>query len=108
MRPTTEHTPKTVAEIVSFHLKDGVDVETFQDAADKTAEAVRAFGGCLGRHLTCAADGLWTDIVIWKDMDTALKAAETVVQDPAFAPFGSMIDPTTVSMRHSEVVWQMD
>lgn len=108
MRPTPEQTAKTVAEIVTFQLNDGVDVETFEYAAAHTAPVIRANGGCLARHLTCDADGLWTDIVIWKDMETAENAAETVVNDPAFAPFGAMIDPTSVSMRHAEIVWQMD
>jgi len=108
MRPTTETAPKHVAEIVSFRLNDGTDPGAFLASAEQTAPIIRAFGGCLGRHLTCDAEGLWTDIVIWQDMTTAMKAAEVIVQDPAFAPFGAMIDGATVKMRHADILWQMD
>ena len=108
MRPTAETPENTVLELVSFRLNDGVDPTAFLAAAADTAPILKGFGGCLGRHLSCDADGLWTDSVLWKDMDTALRAAETVVQDPGFAPFGAMIDGATVSMRHATVAWQMD
>ena len=59
----------------------------------------------LKRSLT-VDNGLWTDYVLWKDRETALKAAEVVPKDPRFADFGKAIDPASVKMRHADVKMQ--
>ncbi|MEL6608667.1 MAG: hypothetical protein AAFO58_11750 [Pseudomonadota bacterium] len=95
------------AEIVSFRLIDGADPAAFLDAAAATRAVLEAFGGCRARYLTRGDDGTWTDIVIWTDRATALAAAQHVVKDPAFAPFGAMIDGPSVTMGHADILWQM-
>jgi hypothetical protein len=49
------------------------------------------------------ASGGWSDVIECTSMDDALAAAEAVMQDPAFALFGTMIDPDTVQMRHAPI-----
>ena len=92
-------------EIVTFRLVKEAKKEDFVAAADETKKAIADFGGCNGRYLSADAsgNGLWTDMVIWKDQETALKAAQVIPRHPSFAKFGSMIDPASVAMRHSNV-----
>ena len=102
----TENTP--VMEIVNFRLQDGTNPEDFRAAARALDDLLRERGTASARTLVCDADGLWTDIVQWRNMDEAQSAAEELVKDPAFAPFGAMIDPGSVQMRHAAVHHQME
>ncbi len=75
--------------------------------AQATDPAVRAAPGFISRKLSKDADGIWTDYILWQSMGDAMNAAKTVVNEPAFAPFGSAIDLETLVMRHQTVLWQM-
>jgi hypothetical protein len=97
----------TTIELVSFRLKAGTDRDSFLHGARRTEALIRRQPGFQGRMLTEASDGTWRDVVTWDSHDTALQAAEKVMADPEFAPFVAMIDPATVSMSHSALVWQM-
>lgn len=94
------------AEIVTFRLVPGMTKEAFRAAAKDTLPVVQEFGGCLHRSLSVNEEhggSLWMDYILWKDRETALKAAEVVPKDPRFAAFGAAIDPQTVKMHHSDV-----
>ena len=97
-----------VMETVSFRLMPGTDVAAFLDAAADTEARLRAKGTLVRRLLSRDASGGWSDVIEWTSMDDALAAAEAVMQDPAFAPFGAMIDPDTVQMRHAPILWRME
>jgi quinol monooxygenase YgiN len=99
--------PMRTLELVTFRLKPGTDRAAFLAAARQTEAAIRRQPGCLARMLAEAGDGTWTDIVTWSGHAEALAAAEAVMADPDFAPFGAMIDGPTVVMSHSALVWQM-
>ncbi|MCU0903792.1 MAG: hypothetical protein MUE83_07940 [Tabrizicola sp.] len=94
-------------ELVTFRLTAGTDRAAFLENARRTEAAVRRQPGFLARMLTEAPDGTWTDIVTWASHGDAMAAAEAVMSDPDFAPFGAMIDGSTVDMSHSTLVWQM-
>jgi len=96
-----------VAEIVSFQLNAGVDETRFLADAKATAPIVRAASGFVSRSLSKGEDGIWTDYILWQSLKDAQNAAKTVVNDPAFAPFGAAIDFETLVMRHQIVLWQM-
>eukprot|EP00339_Tiarina_fusa_P004579 CAMPEP_0117039186 /NCGR_PEP_ID=MMETSP0472-20121206/27526_1 /TAXON_ID=693140 ORGANISM="Tiarina fusus, Strain LIS" /NCGR_SAMPLE_ID=MMETSP0472 /ASSEMBLY_ACC=CAM_ASM_000603 /LENGTH=111 /DNA_ID=CAMNT_0004749623 /DNA_START=71 /DNA_END=406 /DNA_ORIENTATION=- len=91
------------AEIVTFRLVEGISPSRFLEDAKKTLPVVQEFGGCLERSLSVDEGGLWTDYIIWKDRETALKAAAEVPKDPRFADFGMAIDPASVDMHHADV-----
>jgi hypothetical protein len=97
-----------VLETASFRLMPGTDVATFLEAAAKTEASLRARGSIVRRLLSRNASGGWSDVIEWTSMDDALAAAEAVMQDPAFALFGTMIDPDTVQMRHAPILWRME
>ncbi len=96
-----------VAEIVTFRLNAGVDEAQFLSDAKATDAIVRAAQGFITRTLSKGGDGVWTDYILWQTLADAQAAAKTVVNDPAFAPFGQAIDFETVVMRHEAVQWQM-
>jgi hypothetical protein len=93
-----------VAEIVTFRLRPGIDEADFRAAARATGPAAAALPGFLRRCLSRDAQGLWTDHVEWADLGRAEAAAAAVKALPVFAPFGAMIDPEGLSMRHAAVI----
>jgi hypothetical protein len=95
-------------ETVAFHLVPGTDPAAFLAAARGTEAALRRQPGFLSRMLTRGDDGTWTDLVLWASHPEALAAAEAVMSDPAFAPFGAMIDMAGARMSHAPLVWRMD
>ncbi len=97
-----------VLEIVSFRVVQGTDTADFLNAARATEAMLRDRGALVRRFLTVDDNGLWTDVIEWTSMDEALAAAEAVMQHPDFAPFGSMIDGSTVQMRHAPILWRME
>ncbi|MXQ07741.1 hypothetical protein GQ651_07770 [Alphaproteobacteria bacterium GH1-50] len=97
-----------VLEIVTFRLLDGTDEAAFLTAAAGTEALLRERGSLVRRALVRDADGLWTDVVEWTSIEAAMAAAEAVMSHPDFAPFGAMIDPGTVTMRHAPIRWRMD
>lgn len=101
--PATEQ----VAEIVTFRLLPGTDPQAFIKAAEATGPLLRETGGVIRRTLSVDDSGLWTDHIIWTSMEVAKSAAETVTQQPEFAPFANMIAPDDVTMRHAPVRLQM-
>ncbi len=108
MSPENDPANTPVMEIVSFRLQDGTNAKDFQNAARAIDRLLRERGTASARTLVCDADGLWTDIVQWRNMDEAQAAAEDLVKDPAFAPFGAMIAPGSVQMRHAAIRHQME
>lgn len=96
-----------VAEIVTFRLLPGLDQTGFLALARATEAPLAAQPGFLRRSLSVDDTGLWTDYVEWTDLPTALMAAEAVMADPAFAPFGQAIDPQGMVMRHAPILWRM-
>lgn len=103
-KTTMASTTIPCAEIVTFRLKEGVSPSQFQSFAKETLPVLQEFGGCLSRSLTVdTKTDLWTDYILWKDLETALKAAEHIPNDPRFADFGNAIDPESVAMRHDRV-----
>ena len=108
METNTATTTTPCAEIVTFRLSGALSKAHFLEAAQKTLPVLQKFGGCLNRNLSVDDKGVWTDYILWKDHETAMKAAEVVPKDPRFADFGAAVDPGSVDMRHATVdlLWQ--
>lgn len=97
-----------VIEIVSFRVLDGTSQRDFLAAAAGTDAALRLQPGFVSRKLLQSPDGTWIDLVEWKDLPKAQAAAQAMMEEPSFRPFMAMIDPATVKMSHSALVWRMD
>ncbi len=94
-------------EHVTFRLVPGTDRAAFLTAARATEAVVRRQSGFVTRMLVEAEDGTWSDIVTWASHADAMAAADAVMTDADFAPFGAMIDEPTIQMTHSALVWQI-
>lgn len=92
--------PTNVVEVVLFRLNEGADVEAFLRAAQATFDLLASQKGYLSRELSVADDGLWTDIVHWADLETALSAANSIMTDPLGQAFGAYIAAETIVMTH--------
>jgi Antibiotic biosynthesis monooxygenase len=96
-----------VMEIVTFRLNPGITDAAFLAAARGTEAMVATQPGFIRRALLRDDTGEWTDTVEWQSLTLAHAAAETLMADPAFAPFGGAIDMTSLTMRHVPILWQM-
>ena len=97
-----------VAEIVSFKLNDGVSDAEFVEISKASEAFVAAAPGFMSRQLSKGDDGVWTDYVLWQNIDAA-RAMAKAFPDQDFAPtLMGMIAPDSVQMRHQHVLWQMD
>jgi len=97
----------TTIEHVTFRLTPGTSSDRFLTEAKRGEALVRRQPGFRSRMLTEGADGIWSDIVTWDSHAQAMTAAETLMADPAFLSFCTLIDPASVQMTHSSLVWQM-
>ncbi len=91
---------KTVIEAVEFKLKPDVEVANFIEAAKQSASFIQSLDGFIKRTLSSNEDGLWMDIVEWKDMASAKSAADTFMQAHEVMAFCAMIDMDTTKMQH--------
>jgi hypothetical protein len=96
-----------VMEVVTFRLTPGITDAAFIVAAKGTEAMVAAQPGFVRRSLLRDDAGEWTDSIEWQSLAQAQTAAEILMANPAFAPFGAAIDMTSLSMRHTPILWQM-
>lgn len=97
-----------VAEIATFQLNDGISDADFINIS-KTSEAfVAAAAGFISRKLSKGEDGVWTDYVLWQDMEAAQLAGKAFFEQDFCQTLMAAINPGTVLMRHQHVLWQME
>lgn len=89
-----------VFEIAEFKLNSGVDEAAALKAAEKVSQFAKEQAGFIRRSLTKSSDGIWIDVIEWKNMENAKLAGSKFFQDPRNAEFGAMIDGETVRMQH--------
>ncbi|MGZ2258276.1 hypothetical protein [Roseobacter sp. A03A-229] len=96
-------TAPTVAEIVTFRLKEGRDPAEFARAAEAMTPFLRSTGAMISRTLSADADGLWTEFITWTSEAAAKSAAEAMFARSEAGPFMEMIDQSDMSMRHAAI-----
>ena len=97
-----------VLEMVSFRLTTGTTTDAFVTAAKATEAPLRRQPGFVRRTLVMGADGTWTDLVEWTNMEMAESGAQAMMAEPAFQPFMALIDMASVRMGHPAIQWRMD
>ncbi|CUH48664.1 MULTISPECIES: hypothetical protein [Ruegeria] len=94
-----------IAETVTFKLAADVTKEDFVNIMKGTESFVRNADGFVFRRLSAGDDGLWTDTVIWADMDCAQSAAAAFPKQDFAPAVMAAIAPDTVTMRHDAIHW---
>ncbi|KAA2301824.1 hypothetical protein FY526_23015, partial [Clostridioides difficile] len=93
-----KNNPDDVLELVMFRLKEDTDPIQFVAAAGELEQLlVSQIPGFLRRTLMCTNDGTsWTDLIFWRDMQSALSALKHLPTTVEFKSFVSMIDPKDI------------
>lgn len=92
-----------VTEIVLFRLNEGVQESEFLADAQATFDLLKTYDGYIHRELSATEDGLWVDVVTWRDMQTAMGVADNFMNHPVGQKFGAHINGETVQMSHSHL-----
>jgi hypothetical protein len=96
---------KNALEIVTFKIKDGVNVTDFlKAAAELEASFARKQEGFLSRTFARREGNEWVDVIRWQTMADAEAAAKAAMESPACAPMFGMIDEPSVKMMHFEIL----
>ena len=85
-------------ELVVFKVKDADKARVARRAAQETVRTYDGFLSWTG-YESCEDQGLFADVVLWRDLATAKAAAEKVMKDPGFAAVMAEIDGL-VSLSH--------
>lgn len=108
MTSTSSANDAPIIEIVTFRLAEGSDEKAFLDAAMATEDLLHRKGAKIENRVLVKDDtGIWSDVIHWHSGQQARAIAAEVVSAPEFQPFMAMIEPDTVTMRHSSIHWTM-
>ncbi|MGH2585612.1 MAG: antibiotic biosynthesis monooxygenase family protein [Dehalococcoidia bacterium] len=90
-----------VIELVLYRLKEGADEARFLKDADALTDVLRTLPGFVSRRLlTAVEDGQWADLVEWRSMEEALRAAEVFPTLQEVEPLIETVNMTNVTMLH--------
>ncbi len=91
-------------ELVVFKTKPSFTKEQVIEAAEALNPIVTKFNGYLGRTLSVAEDGTWSDIVYWTDKESAEFSVKEVMKSETCQTFFAMIDEKSMQFMHMEPV----
>jgi hypothetical protein len=87
-------------EVVLFAVKHGTPDTLLRTKALAVTPVLRMIPGFIDRKFGKSEDGKYIDIVYWTNLETAQKAAEQVMQIPVCLEYFSLIDESTMEMKH--------
>lgn len=95
---------KTIIEIVTFHLRDGVDEKQFL-AENENVEKnhVVKQPGFISRETARGEDGEWLVVVHWQSAKDADASMNSFAAAPSAKTFMSFIDDATMKMKRYDL-----
>jgi heme-degrading monooxygenase HmoA len=91
-------------EVVNCRPKIDVEASEFEAAASAITNALSGMEGFVARDFGRDSNGHYIDVVRWKDLQCAQKAADEAMKHPECQAFFKLIDEETVKMTHYETV----
>jgi len=91
-------------EVVNLRPKTNVKTSEFEAAASAMTDVLSGMEGFIARNVGRRSDGNYIDVVRWKDLQCAQKAADEVMKRPECQAFFELIDEETLTMTHYETV----
>jgi hypothetical protein len=89
-----------MVEITTFKLNQGVSEKNFEQSARAMQKNfLEKQNGFIKRTLTVAKDSIWTDVVFWKDQQSAEKTMKLSETSELVLPFMEKIDVNSVKMN---------
>lgn len=87
-------------EVVVFRAKTGITPEQLKSAALAVTSVLSSMPGFIAREFGASEDGQFVDIVHWKDIASAERAAEKVISIPVCGEFFGLIDQSQMQFMH--------
>ncbi len=99
----------TVIELVLFKAKAGVTQSSLKAAVNKTTTVLQKMDGFLSREFSVTeTEEQCADILHWRDMASAQKAAQAFTSEPDCQEFISLIEPTSMTFLHLNSVFRVN
>lgn len=95
---------QTTIELVTYKLKPGVTEKQLAGTHAGVHDFLRTQPGFIYRSLSRDEQGLWYDIVYWRDMAKAKSAGEAFMEHPAGRALIELVDMDSCVMRHMPAV----
>lgn len=97
---TMEQQTAGMVEITTFKLNQGVTRKDFEiSARSMQKDFLEKQNGFIKRTLTVSEDSTWTDVVFWKDQESAEKTMKLSETSELVLPFMEKIDFNSVKMN---------
>jgi len=97
---TMEQQRTGMVEITTFKLNQGVTAKDFeQSARAMQKDFLEKQNGFIKRTLTVSEDSTWTDVVFWKDQESAETTMKLSETSELVLPFMEKIDLNSVKMN---------
>lgn len=97
---TMEQQTVGMVEITTFKLNQGVTRKDFEiSARSMQKDFLEKQNGFIKRTLTVSEDSTWTDVVFWKDQESAEKTMKLSETSELVLPFMEKIDFNSVKMN---------
>lgn len=97
---TMEQQTVGMVEITTFKLNQGVTTIDFEKSArSMQKDFLEKQKGFIKRTLTVSEDSTWTDLVFWKDQESAEKTMKLSETSALVLPFMEKIDFNSVKMN---------
>ncbi len=98
---------QSTIELVSFNLKTDADETQLNDLQPELNAFIRQQPGFHYRSLVKDTDGKYLDIVFWESEEVAKAAAFNFLAQPWAKKMMSIIDETSIKMRHVQSLSEM-
>ncbi|KAA1245993.1 hypothetical protein [Aquimarina sp. RZ0] len=92
-----------VIEVVLFEVNPEYTVEEVKTALTSLNDIVKLYDGFIDRITANNKEGKYIDLVYWDTMESAKKAAETIMKDQKSETIFKVIKSTSVDMYHFNV-----
>ena len=93
-----------VVEFIRYKLLEGTKTDDFLKAAEKMIPYLKTQKGLIDWQLCKGEDGNWIEILHWKSLDEAKKAAKKVLELDSVQAFVKFIDESTTESDYLETV----
>lgn len=94
-----------VTEIVIYNTQAGVQRKNHIKHAEAISPILAKQDGFISRQFSQSSNGKWVDIVYWKNLASAEKAAEQVQHISECTLFFSDMDPKSIEFMHTQTLF---
>jgi hypothetical protein len=95
-----------VIEVVTYQTKVGIKDAEHLKKASAITPILAKFDGFITRQFGKSTNGKWVELVYWKDLSAAQKAADAALTIPECQAFFADIDQQKMDFMHSVVQHQ--